>query len=104
MPDPVWPNVSTPEAAAVAIGEKAGTAVLAARRLADRLHERWEEINSIIVNQASRLPDLKQELCDDAGYLADRARYYHETRPVNALGVVVAAAFVLGIAIGLGRR
>ena len=80
-------------------------AILAAQRLRDRLYTRWQQINERVVNEAShRLPEFKQELCDDAGYIADRARYYHETRPISALGVIASAAFVLGVAIGLGRH
>lgn len=85
--------------------DKARSAVLAAERLRDRLYTRWHEINERVASEAAqRLPQFRQELRDDAGYIADRARYYHETRPLSALGAVTAGAFVLGIAIGLGRH
>lgn len=96
------------ETAQMVAEKAAGTAesaILAAQRLSDRLYTRWQQINERVVSEASqRLPEFKQELCDDAGYIADRARYYHQTRPISTLGVVAAAAFVLGMAIGLGRH
>lgn len=85
--------------------EKAQAALFAAERLRQRIYTRWQQINDRVANEASvRIPQFRQELADDAGYIADRARYYHETRPLNALGAVAAGAFILGMAIGLGRR
>jgi ElaB/YqjD/DUF883 family membrane-anchored ribosome-binding protein len=84
--------------------EQADSAMRAAQRVRDRLYVRWERMNAQIEQASHRIPEFKQELYDDAGYIADRARYYHETRPLSALGTVAAAAFVLGIVIGFGRR
>ena len=85
--------------------EKAQADVLAAERLRERLYTRWQRINERVANTASqRLPQFRQELADDADYIADRARYYHETRPLSALGAVAGGAFIFGLAIGLGRH
>lgn len=84
--------------------EQAESALRAAQRVRDRLYVRWERMNEQIERASHRIPEFKQELYEDAEYIADRARYYHETRPLSALGTVAAAAFVLGIVIGFGRR
>jgi ElaB/YqjD/DUF883 family membrane-anchored ribosome-binding protein len=47
---------------------------------------------------------LKRELSHDANYVKVRARYYHERRPLQTLGMVAAAGFVLGVIVGLWRR
>jgi ElaB/YqjD/DUF883 family membrane-anchored ribosome-binding protein len=85
--------------------EKARAAVFAAERLRQRLYTRWQQLNERVASEASeRIPQFRQELRDDAGYIADRARYYHETRPLSALGAVAAGAFLFGMAIGFGRH
>lgn len=115
MSDPAFYDLSATEATAAKIQEKtevasakvresAETTVRAARQLKERLQDGWQQISDCVTETKSRLPVFKEELRDDAAYIAERARYYHETRPLKALGVVAATAFVLGIAIGLGRR
>jgi len=47
---------------------------------------------------------LKRELSHDADYIKIRARYYHERRPLQTLGMVAAAGFVFGVIVGLWRR
>lgn len=47
---------------------------------------------------------LKRELSQDAEYVKRRARYYHEHRPFQALGMVAMATFAVGLILGLWRR
>jgi hypothetical protein len=51
--------------------EKARAAVFAAERLRQRLYTRWQQLNERVASEASvRLPQFRQELRDDAGYIA----------------------------------
>lgn len=115
MSDPAFYDLSATEATAAKIQDKtevasakvretAETTVRAARHFKDRLQDGWQQVSDCVSETKSRLPVFKQELRDDAAYIAERARYYHEARPIYTLGIIAAAAFVLGIAIGLGRR
>ena len=115
MSDPAFYEVAATEATAAKIQEKtevasakvregAETTVRAARKLKERLQDDWQQMTDRITETKARVPIFKQELREDAAYVAQRARYYHEARPLSVLGVIAAAAFVLGIAIGLGRR
>lgn len=119
MSDPAFYDISATEATAAKIQEKtevasaaasakvretAESTVRAARQLTDRLQDGWQQMSDCVNETRARIPVFKQELREDAAYIAERARYYHEERPIHTLGVIAAAAFVLGIAIGLGRR
>jgi len=115
MSDPAFYDVTATEATAAKIQEKteaasakvretAETTVHAARQLKERLQDGLQQMSDRVTETRSRIPVFKQELREDAAYIAGRARYYHEARPLNTLGVIAAAAFVLGMAIGLGRR
>lgn len=94
----------TTEVAAVKMREGAETTRRAARQFRERLQDGWDQVSDCIAETRARIPAIRQGLRDDAVYVADRARYYHETRPMTALGAIAAAAFVLGVAIGFGRR
>ena len=115
MSDPAFYEVSATEATAAKIQEKtevasakvregAETTVRAARQVKERLQDGLQQMSDRIAETRSRIPIFEQELREDAAFIAERARYYHESRPLNVLGVIAAAAFVVGIAIGLGRR
>ena len=115
MSDPAFCNVPATETTAARFREateitaarvraKAETARLAALRFRDQLQDRWQRISDRVTETTAQLPEFKQELREDAAYVAGRARYYHQTRPLSALGVIAAAAFVLGVGVGLGRR
>ena len=115
MSDPAFYEISATEATAAQIQEKtevasdkiretAETTARAARELKERLQDGWQQMSDYATETRARIPVFKQELREDAAYIAERARYYHEARPLSVLGVIAAAAFVLGIAIGLGRR
>lgn len=115
MFDPADCNVSATEATTAKIREKteataakvregAETTVRAARQFRGRLQEGWRQASSRVNETRARLPVYKEQLRANADHLAKQARYYHETRPLNTLGAVVAAAFLLGIGIGFGRR
>jgi ElaB/YqjD/DUF883 family membrane-anchored ribosome-binding protein len=125
MSEPAYPNLSATEATAariyetadataatiretteavrITVLEKAETVRRAVQELRDRLQDRWQQVSDRVTETTAQLPAFRQELREDAAYVADRARYYHRTRPVRALGIIAAAAFVLGVAIGLGR-
>lgn len=115
MSDPAFYDLSATEATAAKIQEKtevatakvretAETTVRAARQLKDRLQDGCQQMSDCVTETRARIPAFKQELREDAAYIAERARYYHEERPIHTLGIIAAAAFVIGIAIGLGRR
>ena len=115
MSDPAFYDLSATEASAAKLQEKteaasakvretAETTVRAARQLKERLQDGWQQMSDCVKETRSQLPVFQQELREDVAYIAERARYYHETRPLTVLGAIAATAFVLGIAIGLGRR
>lgn len=104
MSESAFCTIPTPDATAATLLEKAEATLDAAKRLRSRLHERWQQVSDTVSETAAELPAFKQELADEAQRLADRARLYHQTCPISALGVVAAAAFALGMAIGLGRH
>jgi len=106
MADAARSDITTPEGAGALIGEKIGVTVRSVQDLRDRLKARWEELNARASSTGTPgpLPALRQELRDDADYVVTRARYYHEIRPLSAVGMVAAAAFVVGAAIGFGRH
>lgn len=115
MSEPAFCNVSATEATAAKIREKTEAAAMkaregaeaarrAARQLRNRVEDGWQRTSGRLAETRARIPALKQGLREDAAYVAGQARHYHETRPLNVLGAIAAAAFVLGIAIGLGRR
>lgn len=69
------------------------------------LRKRLEELRERVEKQTSEAGvSLKRELSQDADYVKIRARYYHERRPLQTLGMVAAAGFVLGVFVGLWRR
>jgi ElaB/YqjD/DUF883 family membrane-anchored ribosome-binding protein len=75
------------------------------RQLLRQCRARWEEMRERIrrpVEEAGR--GLARELNRDADYVKNRARRCHESRPLQALGVVAAAGFALGLTLGLWRR
>lgn len=77
----------------------------ATEELFQELRVRWEELKQRSEEQAMAAGrSLGRELNQDAKYVRIRARYYHENRPLQTLGVVAAAGFVLGLALGLWRR
>ncbi len=77
----------------------------AAQELLDGLRTRWEDLKERVEKPAAAAGmSLKRELSQDADYVRIRARYYHEKRPLQTLGVVAAAAFAFGLILGLWRR
>ena len=73
--------------------------------LLNRLQTRWEDLKQRISEpNAENRPSLTEELRADADYVRLRARYYHENRPLHALGIVAAGAFAVGLVIGFWRR
>lgn len=106
MADAARCDITTPERAGALVGEKIGVTVRSVRDLRDRLKERWGKLNARASSNGTpgALPALKQELRDNADYVVTRARYYHQIRPLSAVGMVAAAAFVVGAAIGFGRH
>lgn len=104
MPDFDSTCMSPSQAAAATVAERAAEVVRGAQRLRYRLQTTWDEVNGCLARARTRIPEYKQELRDEATRVAGRARFYHRTRPLATLGVIAAAAFVAGIAIGLGRR
>ncbi len=106
MADAARCDIATPEAAGALVGEKIGITVRSVQEFRDRLKARWEGLNERLASRGTSgpLPALKLELRDDADYVVRRARYYHELQPLNAVGMVAAAAFILGAAIGFGRH
>jgi ElaB/YqjD/DUF883 family membrane-anchored ribosome-binding protein len=69
------------------------------------LRSRLEHLRARIEKQTGEAGiSLKRELNHDADYLKIRARDYHERRPLQTLGMVAAAGFVLGVFVGLWRR
>lgn len=92
------------DSAAAKVRQTTASTLDAAQRYRDRLQDRWQQMSERVSETAAQLPAIKQEIKDDAAYVADRARYYHQTRPLSTLGMVAAAAFVIGLGVGLGRR
>lgn len=104
MSETAYTTIPVPEFTAATLLEKAEATLDAAKRLRSRLHERWQQVSDTVSETAAELPAFKQELADEAQRLAGRARLYHRTQPISALGVVAAAAFALGMVIGLGKH
>lgn len=119
MAEPVLRNRTVPEAAAEmplrpvvqevpirsTIAERARERTNAAQELLEGLRTRWEEMKERVEKQGEATAvSLRRELSQDADYVRIRARYYHEKRPLQTLGVVAAAAFVFGLTLGLWRR
>lgn len=77
----------------------------ASQEMLEELRKRLEDLRERVEKQTSEAAvSLKRELSQDADYVKIRARYYHERRPLQALGMVAAAGFVLGVFVGLWRR
>jgi len=77
----------------------------AAEDLSGRLRRRWEELKQrTSYPTAAGRPSLIRELRDDAKYVRLRVRSYHENRPLHAAVMIAAAAFVLGLLMGLVRK
>lgn len=87
-----------------AVAKQARAAKSAARDLVEGLRTQLDKVNDRIDNPAAKkFPCLGEELRDDANYVVRRVRYFHEYRPLNAVGLVAGTAFALGLAIGLWR-
>lgn len=108
MSEPAYRTIPASETTAATLLEKAEATLHAAQRLRSRLHDRWQQVSDTVTDAvsetAAQIPVFKRELADDAQRLAGRARLYHETQPISALGVVAAAAFAVGLVVGLGRH
>lgn len=77
----------------------------ASQEMLEELHKRLEDLRERVEKQTSDVGmSLRRELNQDADYVKIRARYYHEHRPLQALGIVAAAGFALGVFVGLWRR
>lgn len=86
-------------------GARAPKARTASQEMLEELRRRLEELRERVEKQTSEAGvSLKRELSQDADYVKIRARYYHERRPLQALGMVAAAGFVFGVFVGLWRR
>ncbi len=75
------------------------------RQLLRQCRARWQEMRERVrrpVQEAGR--GLARELNRNADDVKNRARRYHESRPLQALGVVAAAGFAAGLVLGLWRR
>lgn len=69
------------------------------------LRTRLDELRERVEKQAEASGrTLRRELTEDAEYVKIRARYYHQRRPLQALGMVAMGTFVLGLCLGLWRR
>ena len=69
------------------------------------LKARSEELRDWVANRATaNSASILHEIQYDAEYLRLRARYYHERRPLFALGAVAGAAFGFGLILGLWRH
>ncbi len=111
-PEPIPINETPTHVAEVHTPEAKGTATETIRRvrsasedLLQELRSRWEELKERTEKQAAHTSrTLGRELQQDADYVRIRARYYHENRPLQTLGVAAAAGFMLGLTLGLWRR
>ncbi|MFP5277300.1 MAG: phage tail assembly chaperone [Acidobacteriota bacterium] len=111
-PEPIPINDTPTYVQEVQAPETKGTASETMRRvrsasedLLQELRTRWEELKERTEKQATHTSrSLRRELHQDADYVRIRARYYHENRPLQTLGVVAAAGFLLGLTLGLWRR
>jgi hypothetical protein len=115
MPDPGFLNAPATEAAADTIrgtteivsntaSEAAQSAQQSVQQFRHRFQDRWRRMNDRVAEATAQLPAFKRELRDNAVFVAGRVRDSHRRRPLNVLGLIVAAAFVLGVTIGLGRH
>jgi len=105
LPEPIraasQPEFVTPQPAP----EPEPSWVPASRALLDELQTRWKELKERVENSASATRrSLKTELSEDAEYVKIRARYYHERQPLEAVGMVAASAFIVGLILGFWRR
>jgi ElaB/YqjD/DUF883 family membrane-anchored ribosome-binding protein len=104
-PEPIrapQPEFRTPEAEP---REAEPSWVPASRALLDELQRRWQELKERVENSATATRrSLATEMSEDAEYVKIRARYYHERQPLEAVGMVAASAFVVGMILGFWRR
>lgn len=71
----------------------------------EEMHGRLEELRVRVEKQTAAAGlSLKHELSQDADYVKTRARLYHEQRPLQAMGMIAATTFVLGLFLGFWRR
>lgn len=109
LPPPADERRSEPVSPASAVHARTRTPPPKARsssqEMMDELRRRLEDLRERVEKQTSEVGmNLKRELSQDADYVKIRARYYHERRPLQTLGMVAAAGFVLGVFVGLWRR
>jgi hypothetical protein len=104
MAEPILrdPVVSMPSQAGTPRTARVSTG--ATQQFIERLQRRWEELKDRVASPTAMPPSLIRELRDDIGYVGARARYYHENRPLQALGMIAGTAFALGLLVGLLRR
>lgn len=75
------------------------------QEMLEELRGRLEHLKNRVERHTSETGiSLKREFRRDADYVKIRARYYHDRRPLQTLGMVAAAGFVLGVFVGLWRR
>lgn len=85
--------------------ESAPAWVPASQALLEQLQRRGHELKARMESTArGARRSLATELNDDMDYVKVRARYYHERQPLQAVGIVAACAFVLGMIFGFWRR
>ena len=112
MAEAILRNRTQPEPRPIAeVGEQGGIpetlprVKTATNELLEELRTRWEDLKARTEEQAlAASRSLRRELSEDAHYVRIRARYYHESRPLQTLSAVAAAGFVLGLTLGLWRR
>lgn len=75
------------------------------QEMLNELRSRIDELRERVEKQtAATGMSLMRELTQDADYVKIRARYYHQRRPLQAVGMVAAAGFALGLFLGLWRQ
>lgn len=82
-----------------------GPRVSTAQALRAQFREQWQQWRTRAQSSAdSARRSLATEINQDVDYVKIRARHYHERQPLQAVGIVAASAFVVGMIFGFWRR
>jgi hypothetical protein len=75
------------------------------RALQAQFRWQWQQWTARAETSANKVRrNLSTEVNQDVDYVTIRARHYHERQPLQALGMVAASAFAVGMIFGFWRR
>jgi hypothetical protein len=104
MPPPRPPRAATPTQTPDQ-NRSVGPRVSTLHALGAQLRSQWQQWRSRAQTSADAARrGLATEVNQDVDYVKLRARHYHERQPLQAVGMVAASAFAVGMIFGFWRR